>query len=176
MSIGASKRKVTAVMAGIILVAALSATAWFPSYAAAQNEDGQRRVGIVHGFGVAANSDTEQGTKTIFHMLIQPDDDEDTEETEYSLVRGVVGIVDDGEKVRYTMVPDTWDIAVSEEDETFEASGQVENEDGDEFDVQLTGTHGIDIENGAIWVIEGSLEGEDLEYQLFYIALSRTPS
>jgi hypothetical protein len=176
MSIGASNRKVTAVMAGVLLVAALSATVWFPSYAAAQNGDGERRIGIAHGLGVAVNSDTEEGTKSVFHMLIRPNDDEDTEEKEYELLRGMLGIKVDDERVRYTMVPDTWDVAVSEEDETFEASGQVENEDGDEFDVQLTGTHGIDIKNGAIWVIEGSFEGEDVEYELFYIALTRTPT
>jgi hypothetical protein len=92
------------------------------------------------------------------------------------MTRGSIVISVDEERVGYQFVADTWDLEVAEDGLTFEASGQVENSDGEVFDVSLDGYLGGPVgfvrRAGTTWSVDGQMTGENAEYDLHYVIIA----
>jgi hypothetical protein len=88
--------------------------------------------------------------------------------------RGAIIISVDDERIRYTIVPSTWEIEGGEDGLTFKASGQVENDD-EVFDVNLKGHLGGPVgfikRAGMAWSVDGVMSGDEREYELHYVLI-----
>jgi hypothetical protein len=182
-----SKRTGALAMVGLVLAAGLLVSVTIsPTSALAQESDRKEkldkridrigddrlhRLGLhaAKGVGVATDVETGEDYKSGFRVLTQKVNGTDGE---FAVKRGVIAISIEGERVFYTMIPETWSIVVSEDPLTFEARGQVQSEDGQVFDVSLNGYFAMHTRIGNLWSIEGTMEGEDKEYELHYVAVS----
>jgi hypothetical protein len=177
-------------IAGTMLTAALlAALAFSPIIAVAQetrSEDGGHRslsrlyviderpdhrseLNLAKGAGIATDTETGDDFRSGFRVVMQKLNDSDNE---YEVKRGTLAISVDGERTRFQMLPETWKTIVSEDDFTFEASGQVQNAEGQKFDVELNGYFAMHTRLGNLWSIEGTMTGEDTNYELHYVAIS----
>jgi hypothetical protein len=182
-----SKRTGALAMVGLVLAAGLLVSVTIsPTSALAQESDRKEkldkridrigddrlhRLGLhaAKGVGVATDVETGEDFKSGFRVLTQKVNGTDGE---FAVKRGVIAISIQGERVFYTMIPETWSIVVSEDPLTFEARGQVQSEDGKVFEVSLNGYFAMHTRIGNLWSIEGTMEGEDKEYELHYVAVS----
>ena len=174
-------------MVGLVLAAGLlAAVTILPTSAAAQEGDRKERLDtridridnarldrlglhVAKGAGVATDVETGENFKSGFRVLTQKVNGTDNE---FAVKRGMLAISIEGERVFYTMLPETWSIVVSEDPLTFEARGQVQDEDEQVFDVSLNGYFALHTRIGNLWSIEGTMEGEDKEYELHYVGVS----
>jgi hypothetical protein len=165
-------------MAGAVVAAIFAAVAFAPASALAQESEDEtadnpfRGFRLIRGAGIATDVSTGDDMRSGFRVAAQLADDESTPEREHSIIRGTIAVAVDGERVQYTFVPDTWTAQVSEDGNTFEAAGTVQDEDGNEYTVSLTGYFGMHMRQGTIWSLEGTLSGGDTEYELHYAAIS----
>lgn len=181
-----SKQTGAIAMVGLVLAAALvAAVVSSPSAAFAQEserrEKFEKRLDVVNdsrphrpgihvatGAGIATDTDTGENLRSGFRVIVQK---LNGTENEFAVKRGVIGILVEGERVLYTMDPDSWQVFLSEDGHTFEASGQVQQEEGT-FDVTLNGYFAMHTRIGNLWSIEGTMQGEDKEYKLHYVGIS----
>jgi hypothetical protein len=189
MSNKTSKQKTAALaMVGVVVAAALVAAVSFsPVVALAQERgevrdkirdevrdrvrdevDQQHRFKVARGAGIATDTETGENFRTGLRVMTLYDNSTG----ERTAQRGAIVISVDGERIRYDMLPETWKIEVSEEGLTFEANGQVQNSEGEQFDVSLDGYFGIHGPRGGMWSVEGTLSGGELDYELHYVVLS----
>jgi hypothetical protein len=181
MSNKTSRQKTAALaMIGVVVAAALVAAVSFsPAVALAQERgevrseardiDQQHRFKVARGAGIAKDTDTGENFRTGLQILTLYESSTGVRTAE----RGVIVISVDGERVRYNMLPETWEVKVAEDGLTFEASGKVQNNETDEqFDVSLDGYFGIHGPRGGMWSVEGTMSGEELNYELHYVVLS----
>lgn len=172
------------VMAGILLAAGmLAAVALSPTGAMAQESDRRQdlnstvddarthRYGIhvAKGAGIAIDTETGENFRSGFRMVTQKVNASDSE---FQVKRGLIGISIEGERIYYEMLPETWKIVVSEDGFKFEARGQVKNKDGQLFSVSLNGFFALHTRIGNLWSINGTMEGEDKQYELHYVGIS----
>src|SRR5919197_4926505 len=177
MSNKTSKQKTAALaMVGVVLAAALVAAVSFsPVVASAQERgdrsvvDQQHRFRVARGAGIATDTETRDNFRTGLQVMTLYDNSTGGRTVE----RGVIVISVDGERIRYDMLPNTWEVSVAEDGLTFEASGRVQNNaTSEQFDVSLKGYFGIHGPRGGTWSVEGTLTGGDLDYDLHYVVLS----
>ncbi len=173
-------------MAGLVLAAAtLGILAFQPNMASAQEAERKERIegridrlGEAHeqrlgfhaakGAGVATDQETGENYRSGFRFILQK---VAGAENEYDVKRGLIGILVDGERVYYTIVPDTWSVILSEDRLTFKAFGKVEQ--GDEvFEVSLNGYFAMHTRLGNLWSIHGEMEGRESQYDLHYVGIS----
>ena len=77
----------------------------------------------------------------------------------------------DGERVYYTVVPESWRVVLSEDRLAFKASGKVAQ--GEEtFVVNLNGYFAMHTRLGNLWSIHGEMEGRESQYDLHYVGIS----
>jgi hypothetical protein len=177
MSNNASRQKATALaMVGVVVAAALAAAVSFAPIAASAQERGTddvRRPRAASGAGIATDLDTGENSRSAFRALWHYDNSTD----EQTVSRGTIAISVDEERVTYTFVPNTWEIQMSEDGLTFEASGQVQHTESDRvFDVTLGGYLGGPVgfvkRVGTTWSVDGVMSGEDREYELHYVMIA----
>lgn len=162
-------------MVGVVVAAALVAAVSFSPVVALAQERGERdeadqqyRFRVARGAGIATDTETGDNFRTGLRVMTLYDNSTG----ERTVERGAIVISVDGERIRYDMLPETWEIELAEDSLTFEASGQVQNnERDDQFDVTLVGYFGIHGPRGGMWSVEGTLSGE-LDYELHYVVLS----
>jgi hypothetical protein len=176
MSNKTSKQKTAALaMVGVVVAAALVAAVSFSPIAASAQERGERgevdqqyRFRVARGAGIATDTETGENFRTGLRVMTSYDDSAG----ERTVERGAIVISVDGERIRYDILPETWEIKVAEDGLTFEASGQVQNSESEQFDVSLEGYFGIHTGRGGMWSVEGTMSGEGLDYELHYVVLS----
>lgn len=179
MSTKASKTKAIA-MAGAVFAAIFAAVAFAPVSALAQesedNEiaDNQHRgiFRMARGAGIATDVATGGDFRSAFQIVAQLRNDESTPDREHEIVRGHIVVGRDGERVRYALVPETWQVTVAEDGRTFDAAGVAKDDRGNEYRVALEGYFGMHVRGGNIWSLEGSLTGGETEYELHYAAIT----
>lgn len=180
MSTKASRKTTAVALAGVVAAAIFAAVAFAPASVLAQeserdelSENQHRGIfRMARGAGIATDVAIGDDLRSAFRIVAQLKNDESTPDREHEIVRGHVVIGKDGERIRYALVPETWQVTVAEDGRTFEAAGTVQDEDGNEFSVELTGYFGMHIRGGNIWSLEGSMSGEDTEYELHYAAIT----
>jgi hypothetical protein len=180
MSNKTSKQKTAALaMVGVVVAAALVAAVSFSPIAASAQErdevrdkvrgaDQQYSFRVARGAGIATDTETGENFRTGLRVMTSYDDSAG----ERTVERGAIVISVDGERIRYDILPETWEIKVAEDGLTFEASGQVQNSESEQFDVSLEGYFGIHTGRGGMWSVEGTMSGEGLDYELHYVVLS----
>jgi hypothetical protein len=180
MSYKTSKQKTAAIaVIGVVVAAALVAAVSFAPIAAsaqergeprdrARDEVGQHRFNVARGAGIATDAETGQNFRTGLRVMTTYDNDT----AERTLERGAIVISVDGERIHYDMLPETWEISIAEDSLTFEAAGQVQDSEGEQFDVSLDGYFGIHTGRGGTWSVEGNMSGGELDYELHYVVLS----
>ena len=137
------------------------------------------RIGtFLVGTGAAVSED-ENGLRSHFKMGIVESQTDDSGHTEYEVKRGVFAVGKHDERQKYTVITDTWEVSVSPNEKSFDASGNVENEEGKVFEVEISGDEISGLEHGTLYYVTGTATGDDgQEYDLFYISalVERTPS
>ena len=121
-------------------------------------------------------SETDEGKRSYFKIGIVPVADS---ETEFDVKRGAFMVGKHDNRERFSVVADSWQISVSAEKSSYDASGIAENKEGESYDVILSGDKISDLENGTLYYVTGTATGEDGEvYDLFYISAltERLPS
>ncbi|HEX2014360.1 MAG TPA: hypothetical protein VLA68_03950 [Nitrososphaera sp.] len=182
-----SKRTGALAMVCMVLAASLLATLAFPPTTAVAQESERREnldkridrlddarphslgIHVAKGAGIATDTDTGDDYRSGFRVVTQKVNGSDNE---LDVKRGFLGIFVDGKRVYYAMIPETWNVVVSEDGLTFTARGQVENEEQGVFDVSLDGYFAMHTRIGNLWSISGTMEGEDKEYELHYVGIS----
>lgn len=178
MSTKTSRKTTALAMAGVVVAAMFAAVAFSPVSAVAQESEDEvsdnpsRGFRMARGAGIATDVSSGDDMRSGFRVAAQLNDDESTPEREHEIIRGTIAVAIDGERVQYTFIPETWTAKVSEDGNTFEATGTVEDAEGNEYAVALTGYFGMHMRQGTIWSLEGTLSGEDAEYELHYAAIS----
>ena len=121
---------------------------------------------IVAGAGAVVNED-DQAHRSHFKLgLIQESDSVDAD---YTVKRGkfVAGFQDN--RHVFAIIPDTWIFEVNSED-SFKASGIVENKDGEAYVVEISGEKIHDLQRGNLYYVTGLAYDDEKEFDLFYIA------
>ncbi|HEV8387043.1 MAG TPA: hypothetical protein VGQ03_05420 [Nitrososphaera sp.] len=181
-----SNKKGAVALTSLMLAASiLAAIAFQPGIASAQeierkeridrtidrvDETREHRLGFhgVKGAGVATDQESGENYRSGFRFLLQK---VNGSETEYEVKRGLIGISIDGERVYYTIVPESWSVVLSDDKLTFRASGKVAQ--GEEtFDVNLNGYFAMHTRIGNLWSIQGTMEGRESQYDLHYVGIS----
>jgi hypothetical protein len=163
------------VFAGLIMVATMLSISVTYNTAFAQVSDvsTDRPIHphtVFGGVGAAVSEDGE-GKRSYFRMGIVPVTDS---ETEFEVKRGtfMVGGINHDNREKYSVIADSWQITVSADKASFDASGQAENEDGEIYDVSISGDKISDLENGDLYYVTGTATGDDGEvHDLFYISV-----
>lgn len=119
---------------------------------------------FVLGFGVAIEDDKVYRSKLRLGLMKS-----DVENT-YAVKKGGIVINDERSPVRYEVIADTWTVEVREDGHAFIASGQVEDRDGNAYDVALEGDLLGKTDHGRLYMVKGKFSGESEEYSLHYFA------
>ncbi len=130
------------------------------------------------GNGAAVGED-DSGWRSHFKMGIFETETDDSGHTEYEVKRGVFAVGKQDERRFYSVIPDTWEVSVSPNMKSFDASGKVENQEGEIYDVEISGDEISNLQHGNLYYVTGSATGSDgEEYNLFYISalVERNPS
>lgn len=122
----------------------------------------------VKGAGVTTDQESGENYRSGFRFLLQKVNGTDTE---YDVKRGLIGISIDGERIYYTIVPESWSVVLSDDRMTFRASGQLEQGENT-FDVNLNGYFAMHTRLGNLWSIQGEMEGRESQYDLHYVGIS----
>ncbi|MFQ5970385.1 MAG: hypothetical protein ACE5J2_07825 [Nitrososphaerales archaeon] len=160
-------------LTGMLLLLLIGAAS-FAGTVVAQESDEEEKVRdhtrsktFALGIGAAIETDDDHPYRSHFRLAIAKVAPEDTE---YEVKRGVVVINDEGSPVRYHVIPETWEINVREDNSAFTAEGTVEDIDGNTFEVSLDGNVLRELEHGWLYIVNGTFEGGDEEYELYYIS------
>ena len=103
----------------------------------------------------------------------------DNGHTEYEVKRGVFAVAKHDHRQHFSVIADTWEVSVSPNEKSFDASGTVENQEGKTYEIEISGDELSNLEHGILYFVSGTAIGEDGEvYDLFYISalVERNPS
>lgn len=161
-------------MASILSVSATYNTAFAQESDLAVDRQFHPRT-FLGGVGAVVGEDSE-GKRSYFRMGIVPVTDS---ETEYEVKRGAFMVGKHDNRERYSVIADSWQISVSVDKSSFDASGKAENNEGEIYDISISGDKISDLENGVLYYVTGTATGDDGEiHDIFYISAlkERTPS
>jgi hypothetical protein len=167
------QKKAALAMIGVMAAALVATVSFAPITASAQERevDEVRRLRTASGAGIATDIATGEDFRSAFRVIWHYDNNTDAR----TISRGNIVISVDGERVAYSLLPETWEIEVANGGLTFEASGQVQNGDGRKFDVTLNGYLGGPVgfvkRVGTTWSVDGVMTGEEREYNLHYVMI-----
>lgn len=166
------------IFAGMIMMAVLLSSSVVYNTAFAQNVEGVRHLSdqplnigtILVGSGAAVSED-DHAWRSHFKMGIEELQTGDNGHSEYEVKRGVFIIGNPDQRHVLSVKGDTWEVSVSPNDKSFEASGKVENEDGKIYDVEISGDEISNLEHGKLYYVAGTaINSEGEMYNLFYIS------
>ena len=164
------------IFVGLIMMAAILSISATYSTAFAQESEVEIRDRpiqphtILGGAGAAVGED-DQGWRSFFRLGTVESQTGDNGHKEYEVKRGIFIVGKQDIRHKYSVVPTSWEFSVSPNEKSFDASGQVENEEGKTFDVEISGNEISDLQNGTLYYVTGTAVGEDGEvYDLFYIS------
>ncbi len=174
------------IFAGLIMMAAMLSVSFTYTTAFAQESDlrierADRPIHIgtfLVGNGAAVGED-DSGWRSHFKMGIVESESNDSGHTQYEVKRGVFAVGKHNERHLYSVISDTWEVSVSPNMKSFDASGKVENQEGKVYDVEISGDEISDLQHGTLYYVSGTATGSDgEEYDLFYISalVEKTPS
>ena len=166
------------IFAGMIMMAVLLSTSVIYNTAFAQEFDRERQLSerpinigtFLAGSGAAVSEDNH-AWRTHFKMGLVESQTDDNGHSEYNVKRGVFIVGKPDQRQIFSIVSDTWQVSVSPNEKSFDASGRVENQEGKIFDVEISGDEISDLENGSLYYVTGKAVGPDGEmFDLFYIS------
>ena len=130
------------------------------------------------GSGVAVSED-DNALRSHFKMQIVETETNDSGHIEYEVNRGVFFAGKHNDRQQFSVIADTWEVSVSPNQKSFDASGEVENQEGKVYDIEISGDEISNLEHGTLYYVTGKATGDDGEvYDLFYISalVERIPS
>jgi len=117
----------------------------------------------------------EDGGNEIYrsHIRIAAVKNQNTTETDYVIKRGVLDIGYNRGGHKYELVPDTWVVNIREGNNPFSAEGKVQDRDGDQYLVSLSGKLLNHTQRGNLYFVEGKFSGdEDTDnFKLYYLMI-----
>ena len=174
------------IVAGLIMMAAILSVSVTYSTAFAQEPEiemklGERplHTGTYLGGSGAAVSENDNAMRSHFRMGIVETQTNDNGHTEYEVKRGVFFVGKHDDRQHFSVIADSWEVSVSPNQKSFDASGTVESQEGKVFDVELSGEEISNLVHGTLYFVTGTATNDDGEvYELFYISplVERTPS
>ncbi|MGI0004478.1 MAG: hypothetical protein ACREAX_04185 [Candidatus Nitrosotenuis sp.] len=93
-----------------------------------------------------------------------------SDDSDYKVKKGQMMIRDDRTRSFYKALPETWKINVSDDRNSFSATGQVVASSGKTFDVSLEGSKIRDVRDGQLYRVQGKFVGNGIEYELHYLS------
>ena len=127
----------------------------------------------------AAVSEDDNAMRSHFRMGIVETQTNDSGHTEYEVKRGVFIVGKHDDRQHFSVIADTWEVSVSPNQKSFDASGTVENQEGKTWDIEMSGNEISNLEYGTLYFVTGTATSDDGEvYDLFYISplVERIPS
>lgn len=166
------------IFAGLVMMAVLLSSSIAYNNAFAQEFERERpqsdrlpKMGTFLAGNGAAVSDDQQGWRSHFRMGLEESETGDNGHTEYTVKRGVFAVGKHDHRNTFSIVSDTWIVSVNQNDKSFDASGKVEDQEGNVYDVEISGDKISDLAHGNLYYITGTATGSDGEkYSLFYIS------
>jgi hypothetical protein len=176
----------TTIVAGLIMMAAILSVSVTYSTAFAQESEREMKLDkrplhtgtYLVGSGAAISED-DNAMRSHFRMGIVETQTNDNGHTEYEVKRGVFVVAKHDQRQHFSVIADSWEVSVSPNQKSFDASGTVENQEGKVFDVELSGEEISNLEHGTLYFVTGTATNDDGEvYELFYISplVERIPS
>ncbi|MDX1440828.1 MAG: hypothetical protein R3237_00020 [Nitrosopumilaceae archaeon] len=165
------------IFAGLGLMAVLISTSVVYETAFAQEFDRERQLSerplhmgtFLVGSG-AAVSEENQPWRSHFKMGLVEVETEDNGHAQYDVKRGVFAVGKHDQRQIFSVISDTWQVSVSPNEKSFDASGEVENQDGLVYEIEISGDEISDLENGSLYFVSGTATGNGEVYELFYIS------
>ena len=160
------------------MMVALLSTSVVYNTAFAQEFDKERQLSerplhtgtFLAGSGAAVSED-DQAWRSHFKMGLEESQTDDNGHAEYDVKRGVFIVGKHDQRHIFSVMAETWQVSVSPNDKSFDASGKVENKEGKIYDIEISGDELSDLENGNLYFVTGTATGPDGEvYDLFYIS------
>lgn len=174
------------IFAGLIMMAAILSVSITYSTAFAQDPEREMKLGerplhtgtFLGGSGAAVSED-DNAMRSHFRMGIVETQTNDNGHTEYEVKRGVFFVGKHDNPQHFSVIANTWEVSVSPNQKSFDASGTVENQEGKTYDIEISGDEISNLEHGTLYFVIGTATNDDGEvYELFYISplVERTPS
>jgi hypothetical protein len=174
------------IVAGLIMMAAILSVSVTYSTAFAQEPEREMKLGerplhtgtYLAGSGAAVSED-DSAMRSHFRMGIVETQTNDSGHTEYEVKRGVFFVGKHDNRQHFSVIADTWDVSISPNQKSFDASGTVENQEGKIYEIEISGDEISNLEHGTLYFVTGTATNDDGEvYELFYISplIERTPS
>lgn len=166
------------IFAGLIMMAVLLSSSVVYNTAFAQNLERERQLSdrplnigtILVGSGAAVSEDNH-AWRSHFKMGIEEVQTVDNGHTEFEVKRGVFVIGNPDQRHVLSVMSDTWQVSVSPNEKSFEASGNVENEDGQIYEIEISGEEISILEHGNLYYVAGTATNSEGEvFNLFYIS------
>jgi len=178
--------KTKTIFAGLIMMATiLSLSLTYDSAFAQESEreikstDRQLYSGtFLVGSGVAVSED-DNALRSHVRMGIVESETNDNGQTEYEVKRGVFFVGNHDGRQHFSVIADTWKVSVSPNQKSFDAAGDVENQEGKIYDIEISGDEISNLEHGTLYYVTGTATGNDGEvFDLFYLSalVERIPS
>ena len=173
------------IVAGLIMMAViLSISVTYSTAFAQEPERGMKLERPLHtgtflvGNGVAVSED-DNAMRSHYRMGIVETQTNDNGHTEYEVKRGVFVVAKHDNRQHFSVIADTWEVSVSPNQKSFDASGTAENQEGKTWEIEMSGDEISNLEYGTLYFVTGTATSDEGEvYDLFYISplVERTPS
>lgn len=119
----------------------------------------------------AAVSEDDNAMRSHFRMGIVETQTNDNGHTEYEVKRGVFVVGKHDNRQHFSVIADSWEVSVSPNQKSFDASGIVENQEGKIYDIEISGEEISNLENGILYFVTGTAINDNGEvYNIFYIS------
>ena len=144
-----------------------------------KSEERHRYFGTFLAGSGAAVSQEDNAMRSHFKLGIVELQTNDNGHTEYEVKRGVFAVAKHDQRQHFSVIADTWQVSLSPNGKSFDASGTVENQEGKTYEIEISGDELSNLVHGALYFVSGIATGEDGEvYDLFYISalVERTPT
>jgi hypothetical protein len=174
-------RQILAVGSATLLLFAAMVAA-IPAIAQEQNTEQREQVRPVKerphgpitvalGFGGAVEENGSEVYRSHIRIAAVKSDAEDAD---FTVKRGVLDIGYNRGGHKYEVVPDTWTVNIREDNSAFSAEGKVQEREGEQYSVSLSGELLDGTKNGNLYFVNGKFsgDGEDEEtYKLYYLMI-----
>jgi len=134
------------IFAGLVMMVAILSVSATYSTAFAQEPEREMKLGERHlptgtilvGSGAAVSED-DNAMRSHFRMGIVETQANDNGHIEYEVKRGVFFVGKHDDRQHFSVNADTWEVSVSPNQKSFDASGVVENQEGKTYDIEISG-------------------------------------